>query len=91
MPHPPQFELSDCSSTHAVPHGERPDEHVSVHFPLVQTSAPAHCVPQLPQSFWLLERSTHAPPHDVCPAGHAQEPATQLVPDPQTVPQAPQL
>jgi hypothetical protein len=91
FPQAPQFELSVCSSTHAVPQAERPPVQVSVHLPAVQSCAPTHSVPQVPQLFGSIERSTHTPPQDVCPAGQAHLPATQLVPPLQATPQPPQF
>jgi hypothetical protein len=91
FPHAPQFELSICSSTHAVPHGDSPAVHVSLHAPPVQSCAPMHWLPQLPQSFGFDDRSTQTPPHDIWPAGQAHAPPLQVAPAPHALPQAPQL
>jgi hypothetical protein len=59
--------------------------------PLEQDEVPGHTVPQAPQLLLSVAVFTHAPPHEVVPAGQAQAPAAQLVPPVQALPQAPQL
>jgi hypothetical protein len=65
LPQDPQLELSVCSSTQAVLHGESGGVHVNVHWPAAQSCAPTHRLPQLPQSFGSVWRLTHTPPQFV--------------------------
>lgn len=66
-----------------------PEGHVAAHNPLLQTPVDPHAVQLLPQ--WERFEETHAPPHKTRPDEHTHEPAWQVVPVPQTVPQAPQF
>jgi hypothetical protein len=47
--------------------------------------------PQLPQLFGSVAVITHAPLQLICPAGHVQEPPTQLWPAAQMLPHWPQF
>ena len=48
-------------------------------------------VPQRPQLVASVRVFTHAPPHEVCPAGQAHAPFMQVSPPEHDLPQAPQL
>jgi hypothetical protein len=54
LPHPPQFALSVCSLTHALPQAVWPALQVKVHAPLTHAGTPlvgadVHALPQVPQ------------------------------------------
>lgn len=84
---------SRCSSP--LPFADGPlvqAEHVPpVQVPFVQVWPFVQVVPQAPQFVMLVWVLTHAVPHKVCPAGHAQAPALQVWPVPQVLPHVPQL
>ena len=64
-----------------------------LHAPFAQYSPAAHAWPQLPQFAMLVVVSTQpAPPHSIWPAPEQpHDPAVQVAPDGQVVPQPPQL
>jgi hypothetical protein len=99
FPQVPQFALSVCSSTQAVPQDDKLPEHITAQLPFVQIWFPMHFLPHAPQSLGFDCKSTQAPLHKVwltatsrsVVAPQAQAPATQCNPAPHALPQAPQL
>jgi hypothetical protein len=87
FPHSPQLS-GMLGSTHPPWQKMEPEPQ---HPPFVQASPEAQAAPQAPQlaSSWV--RSTHAPPHEVWPWGHAQAPPAQTSVAAHAWPQAPQL
>ncbi len=87
FPHAPQL-VVELGATHLPSQKMAP---ALQHPPLVHVCPSAQCAPQVPQFAWSLPRSTHSPPHDVCPSGQPQAPAEQVSPAEHAWPQAPQL
>jgi hypothetical protein len=72
MPHALQFIASVAVSTHVPLQSIWLTGQFVAHVPLPHTVAPGHALPQAPQFALLLSVSTHAPPHNVSPAVHAE-------------------
>jgi hypothetical protein len=70
-------------------HSVLPAGHIEAHAPLLHTPVSGHTVQPAPQ--WSMSEATHMPPHETSPDAHAQTPAWQVVPVPQTVPHVPQF
>jgi hypothetical protein len=68
-PHAPQFALSECRSTHAVPHAVRPDGHPQA--PAVHSVVGAvQVAPHAPQLAGSVASVAHREPQSICPDGH---------------------
>lgn len=87
--HPPQLELSVCSSTQEPPQAKRPPP--QVHLPPTHGTAP-HELPHDPQLFGSLVSSTQEPPQIDRFMAHWswQAPPTHAAPCEQTTPHPPQ-
>jgi hypothetical protein len=76
LPHAPQFDVSVCVSTQALPHFVKPAMQVKSHDPALQTGTPfaggVHTVPQDPQWLGSVCWFTHAPLHALKPASHTK-------------------
>lgn len=90
MLQPPQCISLVCVSAQVVP--QVVSEQVALHAPCEQKGvAPLHTVPQEPQLFASSSGFTHAPPQELYPVAHAQDPATHCVPAAQELSQEPQF
>jgi hypothetical protein len=59
-PQAPQFAVSVCRFTHAVPHAVRPLA-LQRHAPTLHEALAGHTWPQAPQLFGSVESDVHAP------------------------------
>ena len=93
VPQAPQLFLSDWVLKHPFVHEVVPVGHAQT--PLLQFAPVLHAVLQVPQWLGSVWRETHWLPHNTCPPLHVgvplHTPATQVWPDWQDWPQAPQL
>jgi len=89
MPHPPQFELSFCSSAQVAPQTERPDGQTQA--PPLQVWPIGQTWPHAPQLALSFCSSTHVIPQVDWPAGQTQALPTQLCAAKHAFPHAPQL
>lgn len=89
----PQLLLSVEVSKQKPPQFCRGGAQTVEHMPPTQDEPGAHCRPHWPQLSGLESRLTQVPLQLVCPGPHIvrQEPATQTPPEPQEMPQPPQL
>jgi hypothetical protein len=78
VPHAPQLLPSDRMSTHAAPHGVRPER--QLHFELEQIWPGWQAVAQLPQFALSDVRSAHPVAHAACGAAHPRLPAPPVEP-----------
>jgi hypothetical protein len=92
-PQPPQFELSDCPSTHAPAHDRDPGPQIVVHLPPEQNWLLPHAIPQPPQLLGSAFSFTHTPLQSVNPGVQTvlHTPTEQTFGAGQTAPHPPQL
>jgi hypothetical protein len=69
LPHSPQFDVSEVTSTHEPSQLFKPPQSVE-HSPDLHTSAAPQACGQLPQWSRLVSRSTHLPSHSLYPGLH---------------------
>jgi hypothetical protein len=89
--HPPQCELSDETSTHALPHCIVPDAHPHVPAEHAKPSAVSQATPHAPQLFGSLWSGMQLPLQYAWPVGHVHAPPAQVAPAPHAAAQEPQF
>jgi hypothetical protein len=99
-PHAPQFfesfEVNVSQYPDVLLQCAKPALHVNPHVPAVHVGVAnvtwEHAFPHAPQLARLVSVSTHDPPHDVCPGGHAaQTPLRQICAEGQALAHPPQF
>jgi hypothetical protein len=89
--HPPQFALSDVSSTQVDPHASSPEPHTRVQTLDTQVWVPLQALPHAPQLSPLTVRSTQTPLQLLCPLGQVQTPVLHVAVAGHALPHPPQL